>query len=268
MSRRRRRSYDDFTTAPKPPGGTSLLESEDGLTYNQRSRGRPGSFFGLGCFAERLSVHLSAIYTLWFIAFVIACSAMSQANKNKSKISSSSSSSSPSPSFESSLDDFWYNRCRNAGDLLYGTDIIEYKGHHYQILGGNWAQITWHSAQQDAWYRCYKGSPGYLASINSADENEYLAQHLRDNDGFVQGDSAWIGGNDMTNEGSFEWVDGYAAMTIFSGPGSNPDTYSNWMTGEPNSNGDEDCVTINSEGLWNDNNCYKGLAFFIVEYDV
>lgn len=196
---------------------------------------------------------------------------MSQANKNKSKISSSSgssSSSSSSTSFESSLNDFWYNRCSYAGDLLYGADIFEYEGHHYQILGGHWAQITWPSAQQDAWYRCYKGTPGYLASINSENENEFLREHLRANGGFVQGDSAWIGGNDMTNEGSFEWVDGYNAMTIFSGPGSSAGAYSNWMTGEPNSNGDEDCVMFNSEGEWNDDNCYKGLPFFIVEYDV
>ncbi|KAJ8605374.1 hypothetical protein CTAYLR_002379 [Chrysophaeum taylorii] len=253
-------SYDEYT-AGQPPSGSALLEVEDGLTMNQRTRGR-SAWTGLECFAEKLWAHLSALYVLWFISFVIACCAMSQANKNKAKIHSSSSSSSSSLSHYN----HYASRCEMFPNLLYGDDVISFEGHHYQVIGGNWAKITWRTAEQDAWSRCYDGAPGYLATIESEEENAYLQSQLVYHHGYQVEDQAWIGATDMTTEGSFEWVDAWGVGDTFYGPGVTGH-YENFQQGEPNENGSEDCVAFNQYGRWNDVNCYKQLQFFFVEFD-
>ena len=55
--------------------------------------------------------------------------------------------------------------------------------------------------------------------------------------------------------------------------------YNNFMPGEPNENGEEDCLAFNGwykdpstqnliEGLWNDYSCYHhDVGFFFVEFD-
>lgn len=263
-----RRSYEEYTSGGRP-GDSSLLEVEDGLTLNQRSRSssRRSTWGGLDCLTQHLWHHLSTLYLLWFVVFVIACCAMSQANKNKQKISNlSSSSSSSSTKTSGGHASMWADRCSRYGNRLYGSPVIEWDGHHYQIIGGNWAKITWREAEQDSWGRCYQGSPGYLASINSEAENKFLMSSLIAANGFEYGDVAWIGGNDMTSEGKFEWVDGYAESEVFwDGPQSG--TYANWALNEPNQNGEEDCVAFNDKGEWNDDNCYKEHNFFFVEFD-
>ena len=37
--------------------------------------------------------------------------------------------------------------------------------------------------------------------------------------------------------------------------------------GEPDENGEEDCVEMYATGQWNDDSCYKRRQFFFVEYD-
>ena len=50
------------------------------------------------------------------------------------------------------------------------SNVLQY----YQIVGGNWAQITWRQAEMDAWGRCFNGVPGYLATVDDAAENAFL----------------------------------------------------------------------------------------------
>ena len=45
-------------------------------------------------------------------------------------------------------------------------------------------------------------------------------------------------------------------------------TASNFKEGEPDENGEEDCVCVDGNGGWNDNSCYKRLQYFFVEFDV
>ena len=72
----------------------------------------------------------------------------------------------------------------------------------------------------------------------------------------------------MLSEGTFIWVDGYAAYEVFYARGRNVNAYSNFAPGEPNDAFDsEDCVSFNRDGYWNDDNCYKELQFFFVEFD-
>ena len=100
------------------------------------------------------------------------------------------------------------------GEALYGDPVYEYNGHHYQIVGGNWAQITWRQAEMDAWGRCFGGVPGYLATVDDAAENAFYWEDARP-PGLRVGNAGWIGANDMTNEGTFEWLDGFKGGTVF-----------------------------------------------------
>lgn len=152
---------------------------------------------------------------------------------------------------------------------LYGDDVFEFDGHHYQIVGGDWVQMTWRASEQDAWGRCYGGAPGYLATVDSAEENLFLLQKMQNHHGYRIGNEAWIGATDMANEGEFAWLDGYMGATVFwqyGGPVKG--LYSNFKTGEPDENGEEDCVCVDGNGGWNDNSCYKRLQYFFVEFDV
>ncbi len=74
----------------------------------------------------------------------------------------------------------------------------------------------------------------YLATLNSAEEDQYLMDR-----GAV---SFWIGLSDEAQEGDFVWDNGDNL------------TYSNWLDGEPNNQGNEDYVAMNRSGAggWND----------------
>lgn len=63
----------------------------------------------------------------------------------------------------------------------------------------------------------------------------------------------WIGLNDLTMEGLFEWTSGVNV------------TYTNWEMGQPNNGqGQENCVALpglNTIDQWDDTNCVQALPF-------
>ena len=86
---------------------------------------------------------------------------------------------------------------------------------------------------------------GYLASIGSAEENNYLANILT-----LQ--SAWIGLSDRYSEGNFEWTSGEAL------------NYTNWLQGQPNNyNNNQDYVEMLHDGRWNDQYNHYALEFIM-----
>lgn len=259
-------AYDDYTAAPS---GEAFLEQGDvvGLTPNQRTKRYPDPFAFVAPFVAK---HVVALYVLWFVAFVIACSAMGKANRLDAA---------PLPAGPRQPDgrgkgggggkeNHWLSRCEYVVDATYGDAVFEHGGHHYQVIGGNWVKMTWKAAEMDAWSRCHNGVPGYLASIGDAAENAFLLSKMTSDHGFVHGNSAWIGANDMTEEGTFEWLDGWLAGEPFYKDGAPlAGKYSNFANGEPNENGSEDCVDMNTNGEWNDESCYKAKQYFFVEFD-
>ena len=139
-------------------------------------------------------------------------------------------------------------------------------GHFYEYVSFNG---SWTSARTNAAGRTYLGLRGYLATLTSAAENDFVRQKLT-NDG-------WIGAQsnpETTYPRTWYWVTGPEAGTGFcSNPSSGTCTsvnggFSNWASGEPNNSGGEGCgqIYFANSGRWNDLPCSYGLAGYLVEY--
>lgn len=109
-------------------------------------------------------------------------------------------------------------------------------GHYYEFIAG---PVEFASARDAALASTFNGATGYLATITSQAENDFIASL-----GSIE---AFIGASDADQEGIFKWLDGPEAGDVL--------TYSNWNPGEPNDDGgNEDYVHFNflSSGGWND----------------
>lgn len=124
--------------------------------------------------------------------------------------------------------------------------------------------ITWGQANTEAQTMSHLGYTGYLASVTSAAEQTFLntvnlaysaASPYYSGADYIQ---AWLGGNDIDNEGDWTWTSGETFG------------YTNWNTGEPNNVNNEDHMLGWWSGdRWNDcsdNNC-TNVRKFVVEYN-
>lgn len=150
------------------------------------------------------------------------------------------------------------------GNTIYNPTT----GHVYQYVPDS---LNWYDARDAAAALTYGGAPGYLATITSQGENDFIKDRLN-------GD-AWLGGSDddlYGGEGHWNWIAGPEAGTnIYNGEGyggagngvTAPGQYTNWAPGEPNQAGDEDCMeTYISSGNWNDLPCSASVNGYVVEY--
>ena len=135
------------------------------------------------------------------------------------------------------------NTCCGQCSQTTGTDIqgFSYLGslnaHRYYISNFN---ASWPNAKTAC-----ESNGGYLAIINDANENNYLAQ-------LINHSAAWIGLSDSGQEGLFEWVDGSSV------------SYNNWYPGQPNNySNNQDYVEFLNDGSWNDQYNYYTLPFIL-----
>ncbi|MFV0592502.1 MAG: PKD domain-containing protein [Draconibacterium sp.] len=164
---------------------------------------------------------------------------------------------------------------RDADYLPFTAD----SGHFYRYIPK--LDVTWKQARDLAAGDDYYGLKGYLATITSSAENNFIWTKI---DGV-----GWIGATDEAEEGKWMWVTGPEAGTHFwQGTYQNGyrvnNMFSYWNTGEPNNvnkgNGiDEDYAHINANPTsvpksWNDlpnagdgpNSQYYRAQGYVVEY--
>lgn len=170
---------------------------------------------------------------------------------------------------------------KEAG-MFYNPD----NQHYYEVKtwGGN-TSISTANAYANA--QEYAGMEGYLVTITTEAENDFIAQH-------TTASNAWIGATDDTGlvngvaeqrysdrEGDWHWFTGPEAGTEFWNGGSGGSTrnglFENWAPGEPNneprnlfdSDGEDFAVTNfnGALGYWNDAlNDAGGVNAAIIEY--
>ncbi len=128
---------------------------------------------------------------------------------------------------------------------------------------------TWVAAKTAAEGMSHFGVQGYLATVTSEGENNFIIGNLsRPETGLVR---YWLGG--YQESGSSEPDEGWAWITGESW------SYSNWASGEPDNNNSENVLTYWYSGNWNDfrNDNTSGNEFnppillqngFVVEYPV
>jgi hypothetical protein len=134
---------------------------------------------------------------------------------------------------------------------LLDSDYLPYTRHFYRYIRK--LDINWTEARDSAATMEYYGLQGYLATITSAIENDFIWTKT---DGV-----GWIGASDAEMEGDWKWVTGPETGTLFwrgnaSGYRVNG-LYSNWSSGEPNNQNSEHYAHINQNPQkepksWND----------------
>ncbi len=124
-------------------------------------------------------------------------------------------------------------------DIDVPDNAVEFNGHYYYIY--DFAGLS--PDESDTWENALgycEGVNGYLATITSQEENDFLFSYMKQ-EGYS---SAYFGLSDATNEGTWSWCNG------------EPLSYVNWAVGEPNNeNGSENYGMLYwkyTDGAWND----------------
>jgi len=107
---------------------------------------------------------------------------------------------------------------------------------------------------------------GYLASIETECENDFVMTLLGETSGWTQ---TYLGATDLDVEGTWKWIKTEGATfweggDPASGGAAVAGMYANFLDGEPNNGGStgQDCLVIGeSDGEWRDQLCSKGSQF-------
>ncbi|OFY02452.1 MAG: hypothetical protein A2W90_04355 [Bacteroidetes bacterium GWF2_42_66] len=142
---------------------------------------------------------------------------------------------------------------KNITITIDDADYLPATEHFYQFVSQ--PGITWSAARDAAAAKTLYGFKGYLATITSKVENDFIWTKTKG--------TGWIGASDAEKEDDWKWVTGPENGTLFwrgrganAGGGPVNGAYSNWNTGEPNNSNTEYYAHITFNvgiaGSWND----------------
>jgi len=138
----------------------------------------------------------------------------------------------------------------------YDTPVatLEYGGHTYKFYN---TENPYQAAADFA-----KSSQGYIVTVTSAQEQDFLGKSLQQY-GIPK---VWLGAKDSEEEGTWKWNDGPEKGLPFwsSKPEVDVKGFSFWFKGEPNNIDTEDCSLLFPDG-WNDVSCMVEKAALVVE---
>ena len=150
------------------------------------------------------------------------------------------------------------------------SSILYYSGtgNYYEFISTG---SSWTAAQSNANSKTYGSSTGYLTTVTSAAEFNFILSKAG------LSNEIWLGGSDSGTEGVWQWKGGPENGQQFwqgKGTGATPagsavgGFYTSWNgTGEPNDSGsNEDCLAVLTNGKWNDYPCSRS-ATYVIEYD-
>jgi hypothetical protein len=138
-------------------------------------------------------------------------------------------------------------------EKLAGSFYFEGTGHLYEFVSGS---VDYMTARTNAGNRTLNGASGYLVTVTSDAEHEFILTKIQN------AVNIWIGLSDRANEGV--WVldpkDGHAEQgTVIWNGLSNGSVasgrYAKWCGGEPNNVGNEDAAVTK----WGGGNCWNDL---------
>ncbi|MEB3293158.1 MAG: hypothetical protein VKJ24_08350 [Synechococcales bacterium] len=146
-------------------------------------------------------------------------------------------------------------------DISLGRPVYRFtNNHYYEFVPFAQNQfLTWSEARDLAAARTLFGLQGYLLTITSQTENDFVTQRLQ---GLNVTNKGWIGGSDdvptvtaaggaSPAEGKWFWVTGPERGTLFWNGGQTV-TYANWAGQEPNNVNTENFAHFLADGKWND----------------
>jgi len=141
---------------------------------------------------------------------------------------------------------------------------VSFGGHFYEVFSPSSFHgdaVTWAAT------RTHDNEAGYLVTISSEQENNFISKLLQDSN--VQ--TAWLGARDEI-EGFWKWTNGPEKDKVFwelsvAGAAGHPTAlFANWRSGEPNNADDEDCAVVMVDGSWNDAKCSADTYSVVVEF--
>jgi hypothetical protein len=165
---------------------------------------------------------------------------------------------------------------RNINFIIGAALYNEYNGHFYELID-NGGTIDWTVAKNNAAAKSLYGLQGYLVTVTSSTENDFVSEKINSN--------TWMGASDAASEGVWRWISGPEGLEN-SGAGRHFSDqfktgfcsanqaqgingyFAAWANGEPNDCGSGEDVAhfIGSSGTWNDFPYGGGVGFYLVEY--
>jgi hypothetical protein len=126
---------------------------------------------------------------------------------------------------------------------------VAYDGNGYMFCD---AIVAWDTAQA----ACVAQGM-HLVKVDSAAENTFIGATAFG----VGTDFVWLGGDDLTTEGSWHWPDGTLFWTGADTGSAPPGIFTNWYAGYPRAGGNTDCLEMRDDYTWDDKQCTQGKRY-------